>query len=134
MSKLNIYLAGRMDGLSIEEAMNWRYNLKCELMEEFNVLIPLYNTLDNQPHAMWGMDYFLLDKSDILIVNFDYEYDAPFIGTSMEIARAYYQRKPIIIFSSKPWIKDNTTLKHHATFIVDSIDEAIDAAKLFLQN
>jgi len=130
--KKTIYLAGRMDGLTENEAMDWRYRINGYLNEFYNIRIPLFNPLIDNNNSMWDMDYYWLDNSDIIIANFDYESNVPFLGTSMEIARAYYQNKPIIIFSSKKWVKESITLKYHATAIVSDLEKAIEIAKLLL--
>lgn len=131
MKRKTIYLAGRMDGLSYEDAMTWRYKAK-SMLYNFDVYIPHYGfTLDNK-NLMWDRDYFMEDNCDILIVNFDYEKENPFLGTSMEIGRAYYQRKPIIIFSTKQWVKDSLTLQHHASAIVNTLEEAVEIANEFI--
>lgn len=130
--KKNVYLAGKIDGLDSAEAMKWRYYVKDLLYPEFNAFIPPYSIEPGHNNLMWDRDYYFVDNSDFLIVNFDYEKDSPFLGTSMEIARAFYQRKPIIIFSSKQWVKESLTLKYHATCIVDTIEEAVDFAKSFI--
>lgn len=128
--KKSIYLAGKMDGLSFEDAMSWRHKAK-RMIYDFKVYIPQYE-LSPDNNLMWDRDYYQLDNSDILIVNFDYEKDSPFLGTSMEIGRAFYQRKPIIIFSTKSWVKESLTLKYHSTAIVNTLEEAIDLAYGFL--
>ena len=124
----SIYLAGKMDGLSEQEAMSWRRKVLYELQitdKLFKVNYPPYG-YEEHKNLMWDRDYFLLDKSDILLVNFDYEENSPFLGTSMEIGRAYYQRKPIVIFSSKQWVHESKTLQYHATAIVNTLEEAIE--------
>lgn len=124
--KKTIYLAGKMEGLTNDEIMNWRKYAKDKLKDLCNVKYAEPISEMKHFNEVWDRDYFLLDNSDIILVNFDYEKENPFLGTSMEIARAYYQRKPIIIFSSKDWVKNNFTLKYHATCIVNTLDEAID--------
>lgn len=130
--KKTVYLAGRMDGLTREQAMDWRYEANGWLGGFYEVRIPLFNSDLDSPNSMWDMDYYWLDNSDIIIANFDYDNDVPFLGTSMEIARAFYQNKPIIIFSSKQWVKNNITLKYHATVIVKTLEDAIEFAKLLI--
>lgn len=122
-----IYLAGRIDGLSRDEAMNWR-ELTKKTLDDCECLSPLYG--DKLEDYTWKLNYFLLDKSDIILANFDYDNNVPFIGTSIEIGRAFYQQKPIIIFSSKEWVLNNQTLREHAT-IVNSLEEAIDIIRQF---
>lgn len=123
----SIYLAGKMDGLAKEEAMGWRKEVFRKMPEKgYEINIPPYLSQNKHPNLSWEIDYYLLDKSTILLVNFDYDIEqSPFLGTSMEIGRATYQRKPIIIFSSKEWVHNNPTLNYHATAIVNTMEEAI---------
>lgn len=132
--KKTVYLAGKMDGLTKDEAMIWRLNARNKLkyLYDINVNMPEYDYCKNFANLMWEKDYFLLDKSDILLVNFDYEKDSPFLGTSMEIGRAVYQRKPIIIFSSQKWVHESLTLQYHASAIVNTLDEALEIIGGFL--
>lgn len=127
----SVYLVGRMDGLSYNEAMEWRFYAK-NILYNFNANIPQYNVEIEHQNLLWDRDYYMLDNSDILIANFDYEKDQPFLGSSMEIGRAFYQRKPIIIFSTKSWVKESMTLKYHATCIVETLEEAVEMANSFL--
>ena len=129
--KKTIYLAGKMDGLTKEEAMAWRLKTKKKLQYLYNVNMPEYDYCEGFANLMWDTDYFLLDHSDILLVNFDYEKNSPFLGTSMEIGRALYQRKPIIIFSTQKWVHESLTLQYHASAIVNTLDEAIDVINSF---
>ncbi len=129
--KKSVYLAGKIDGLTFTQAMAWRRDITGKL-EQFDVNCPSYSSEENHPNLMWDKDYFLLDNSDIVLVNLDYENNSPFLGTSMEIGRAFYQRKPIIIFSSKDWVHKSLTLQYHATAIVNDIDEAIDIIQQFI--
>lgn len=129
--KKTIYLAGKMDGLTKEEAMTWRVKAKNKLQHLYNVNMPEYDYCEGFANLMWDRDYFLLDQSDILLVNFDYEKDSPFLGTSIEIGRALYQRKPIIIFSTQKWVHESLTLQYHASAIVNTLDEAIDVINSF---
>lgn len=130
--KRSVYLAGKMDGLTKDQAMEWRKKTKTFLSNEFNVNMPEYDYCEGFQNLMWSKDYHLLDKSDIMLVNFDYEKDSPFLGTSIEIGRAFYQRKPIIIFSNKDWVHQSITLQYHASAIVKTFDEAIELIKDFL--
>ena len=128
--KKTIYLSGRVNGLTYNEAMTWRKQLKNKLITDFNCYMPEYQT-DVSQNEIWDHNYYMIDKSDILVVNFDYDNTIPFLGTSIEIGRAYYQRKPIIIYSTKDWVKNNFTLKYHSTKIIDSMDDLIEYLQLY---
>lgn len=139
MRKKVVYLAGLMTGLTVEEAMQWRYDAKRKLRDSFkmfpsdytfNTYVPEFDPeLDETGKEIWNRDYYYVDNSDVLLVNFDYDNQRPYLGTSMEIARAFYQNKPIIIFSNQEWVHNNKTLNYHATKIVNTIDEAIKYIK-----
>ncbi len=134
--KKTIFLSGKIDGLSEVNAMKWRREAKEKLQTYagIKVTMPQYDTNVNLLHQneTWDRDYFLVDNCDILLVNFNYEPDSPFLGTSMEIARAYYQHKPIIIMSNKNWVKNNFTLKYHASYMANDLDDAIDYIRTLL--
>jgi nucleoside 2-deoxyribosyltransferase len=126
-----IFLAGRVDGLDRTEAMKWRDGLKHFLEPEFDVVLPEYVYKPEISNELWGRNYFLLDNSDILVVNMKYEENEKFLGISMEMGRAFYQRKPIIIYSDKDWVKNNHTLRYHATAIIGNQSELLDYIKTF---
>ena len=123
--KKTIYTAGKMSGLTWDESMKWRINAK-NAMPNFNVYVPPFTEIGPEGKEIWSCDYYMLDHSDIVLANFCYDGDSPFIGTSMEIARAFYQRKPIIVFTDKDWVEKNITLKFHATKIVKTLEEALE--------
>ncbi|MFW6007967.1 MAG: hypothetical protein ACOCP8_01770 [archaeon] len=132
MRKKIVYLAGLMTGLTSEEAMKWRFNAAGLLKDMYNCYTPDYDPKTNQTgKEIWDRDYYYVDNSDIVLVNFDYNNDKPFIGTSMEIARAHYQNKPIIMFSTKDWVHNSKTFNYHATKITKTLKEAIDYIKAY---
>jgi len=126
LSKKTIYLVGPIDGLNNSDAMNWRVNAKKAVCDKYNVYIPSYQDSNETPNEIWDRDYFYVDNSDILIVNLDYDNNKPFLDTSIEISRAFYQNKIIIVFSSKDWVHNSKTIKYHATKIVKNLEEAIE--------
>ena len=71
--KKTIFLAGRIDGLNLDEAMQWRKDLRHFLEPEFEVKIPDFVYKPEVSNEIWGRNYFLLDHSDILVVNMNYE-------------------------------------------------------------
>lgn len=129
-----VYLAGKMDGLTKDEAMLWRLRAKDKLKYLYDIEsnVPQYDYCEGFPNLMWDKDYYLLDKSDIILANFDYEKNSPFLGTSMEIGRAFNQGKPIIIFSKQKWVHESLTLQYHSSAIVNTMDEALEIINNFL--
>lgn len=125
--KKSIYLAGRMNDLTREEAISWR-NFVVEKLNNYNIYSPEWNNQDDK--ETWLKNYYMLDHSDILLVNMNYDDNYPYLGISMEIARAFYQRKPIIIFSSKDWVHNSKTLQYHSSKILNFIGDAIEYINL----
>ncbi len=123
-----IYLAGKIEGLTSEECLSWRAKLKSIVSSNYDKFSVLYNTkMENESYKeIWNKCYYLLDNSDMLLINFDYEENSPFLGTSMEIGRAHLQGKPIFIFSNKDWVHNNSTLKHHASKMFRNMEEAME--------
>lgn len=125
---ITIYLSGKMKNLQFPDWKSWRNKATEILVHElgFKVISSFKFPEETSGKEIWDSCYFKLDHSDIILVNLDYPEDSPFLGTSIEISRAYMQNKPIIVFSSQDWVKNNATLKHHATIIVSTLDEAIN--------
>lgn len=108
MANIQIYLAGRMSGLSLDEATGWRR----EFAERYafhtdrlpNIFIPpYYFNYDMNSDAFTDMECFRfelrqLKKSDALVVNLkDIEKS---IGTCQELMAAYLNDIPVVAFST----------------------------------
>ena len=121
MDKVKFYMAGGMAGLSIEEQMEWRKDIKKRIN---NSLIhdptyffqpPYYYQPDGDYHRS-EREAFLFDlnrlrHSDIVIVNFNVPNS---IGTAQELAVAYEHRIPVIGLNEDknelhPWLYECCT-------------------------
>ena len=121
MDKVKFYMAGGMAGLSVEEQMEWRKDIKKRIN---NSLIhdptyffqpPYYYQPDGDYHRS-EREAFLFDlnrlrHSDIVIVNFNVPKS---IGTAMELAIAYENRIPVIGLNEDkhelhPWLYECCT-------------------------
>lgn len=131
MDVFNIYLAGGMTGLTIEEQNNWRTyvieNLRYKTSRRINCFNPVMyysiedSTIENDKEAMI-FDLYKLSKSDLLIVNFNSVYS---LGTMAEIAIAYSKGIHII------GINENNSELHPwqinmVTKMFNDIDDAIE--------
>ena len=121
MDKVKFYMAGGMAGLSVEEQMEWRKDIKKRIN---NSLIhdptyffqpPYYYQPDGDYHRSEreGRDFDLnrLRHSDVVIVNFNVPSS---IGTAQELAVAYEHRIPVIGLNENknelhPWLYECCT-------------------------
>ena len=121
MDKVKFYMAGGMAGLSVEEQMEWRNDIKKRIN---NSLIhyptyffqpPYYYQPDGDYHRS-EREAFLFDlnrlrHSDVVIVNFNV---LKSIGTAMELAVAHENRIPVIGLNENknelhPWLYECCT-------------------------
>jgi nucleoside 2-deoxyribosyltransferase len=127
---ITIYTSGPMDNINEDEAINWRKYVRSFLHQHCKVYVPIYDSIEDNGNEVWSRNYFMLDRSDVILVNLDYSNTRPFLGLSLEMGRAYFQHKPIVIFSNYDWVHENKTLQHHAAKILRTLDEAIEYIKL----
>ena len=127
MSKLKIYEAGKMGGLSFDEMNNWRQELKAQLQFtaqtsgcQIQVINPVdYYNFEEKRHQSEAevMEYDLshVITSDIIVVNLDGLSTSD--GTKIELHDAkYHNRIPVIAFGDReiyenlhPWVKRSIT-------------------------
>ena len=116
--KWQVYLAGKMGGLSFEEMNNWRKDAKAKLLSlssytgyKCSVINPVdfYNfekvEYQNKEEVM-DYDLFHVENSDFLIVNANGLTDS--IGTVIEVYNAWTHKIPVFVFgkyeNEHPWI------------------------------
>lgn len=103
MNNYFVYLAGGMTGLSLEEQMNWRLDIKnalesyaCDYKVKCFNPVEYYSLEETTPEIeveAMNFDLHKLKGSNLVIVNFN----APLsLGTMAEIAIAYSSHIPII--------------------------------------
>lgn len=116
--KWQIYLAGKMGGLSFDEMNNWRLDAKRKLLTvatETDCKITVINPVDyynfesveyQTQEEVMDYDLFHVEHSDFLIVNGE-GLDSS-IGTIMEIYDAWNHKIPVFVFGkhpTHPWIE-----------------------------
>lgn len=147
--KPSLYLAGPITGLSYEQATRWREIVSHTLGDDFDCYSPMRNKgyllnevciadrytryVMSTEQAIMFRDMFDVQRTDGLFINF---LGATQVskGTVMEIAVAWYLRKPIIIVMEKDNIHQHAMVRQSTPFIVETLDEGIDVAiRLFLK-
>ena len=138
-----IYLAGPIDGVTPEWAMDWRQKVTKMLPD---VLDPtagkdLYNPDANtslySPEEIVKADLDMIWRSDVLLVDWrsyanfefdstglvDYREEPLRVGTIMEIAYAHQWGKQIITFGN---LRRGYWIQYHADKHFETLDEAIE--------
>lgn len=135
MSKLKVYLAGKMSGLTLEEMDGWRV----EATKQFNdkSFIPVHTinpvrfyNFEMNPNTysekeVRKFDLHMVKASDVILVNLDF---SDSIGTAMEICMAYdVWDKPVVGFGknkSHPWME--LCISKRCETLEDAVDYIID--------
>lgn len=123
-----IYLAGRMSGLKLEEALEWRnrfiheYCKHCESIPDiFNP--PMYYNYSMDEDSYTDMEAFRFDlrrlkHSDLVIVNLDGAQES--VGTCQELMAAYLNDIPVLAFHESANRED--VLEHTHPWLLEEID------------
>ena len=131
--KMSLYLSGLIDVENLDLTYNWR-NEAIEYFKHYDVKIynPLRNKmLDKKPifdfNEIVDRDIYDLQKSDIILVNFivDEKIKKIAFGTPMEIALAYWLRKPIIFVSNDENVRRHYWVQRMSTKIFKEINQAM---------
>ena len=130
MNSLKVYLSGSAKNVD-EQFQNWRQECyTCQLIGYYpslKFINPLahFDYKRNKPKTdKQCLDLFmwLVDKSDILLVNLDHSENS--IGTAMEVEHAYCNNIPIIAFGKKENTWYNWVVER-ASVVFDSLSSAI---------
>jgi len=122
-----VYLAGKITGLTREQAGGWRDVARDYLfLHDINAHNPLLGfDIDGEydPCEIVARNKFYIQKSDIILA--EMAYDEPSLGTVGEIVYANGLGKPVFTwglanYNNNPWIKEHVT-KHF-----DGIEDALD--------
>ena len=146
MSKLKVYLAGPITGLLVDEASDWRVEIR-ERLKLYNIdgLSPMRGKLgvlptDKPLSAMCGdgtkhpltsskgiisRDFNDVMTSDAILVNL-LGAKIVSIGSMMELAWAYQARKLSIVIAEAGNIHEHAFVKETASYIVPTLDEAVN--------
>lgn len=136
----NVYLAGRIEGLTFEQAADWR-NLAAARFDEEG--IDCYNPCDHVPLALrngiittenvramggfradeiFAQDVFHLQNCNVFLVNLN----NPRIGTLIELGIAYTLQLTIVGFGGSPDLRKHPFIYKTIQVMFDSLDEAVD--------
>lgn len=125
IGKLAVYLSGAVNGITWQQATDWR-NHAVEVLESagYTVINPLRERAATEVTSRDIVNRDLRDItcSDIVLVEMDHA-GIPYIGTAMEIRYAWEREKEIILWGmanhSSHW------LAYHASRWFDTLDDAL---------
>lgn len=125
--KKPIYLAGAIVGRTDQECRQWRIEATGRALPYWPVLNPMRNDyrgreLMNIREIVEG-DLADITASWALIAMFD----APSVGTSMEIFNAYHSGRPVVLINRSVGAMLSPWLIYHCARIVTSVEEAVAA-------
>ena len=124
-----LYLAGRIDDISIDERLEWREKAK-KYLPEFNILDPMEVNQGDTDKEIFELALNNVRKADIILADIRYA-EAENTGTASELFLAYTLNKKIIGFSGK---KKNNRRRVFMNMMVpeqyETLEEAILAIKL----
>jgi nucleoside 2-deoxyribosyltransferase len=126
MKMTTVYLAGAIDGQPADQVTCWRRKAVQVLKENgFSVIDPTEGkdmTAFYDPRDIVETDLENVDRADILLVEMNTPGHA-YIGTAIEIRRAWEQGKPIICWGTVN--RASYFLLYHTSAIYDTLDEAL---------
>lgn len=119
-----VYLCGAIDAVTTEYAKGWRQTAKAELTKAgFTVIDPT----DDMHHSLTTetvvrKDLASVEASDILLVEMN-NHNGAYIGTSMEIRKAWEWGKRIIVWGEANLF--SYFLNFHQTVRLRTLEEAV---------
>ncbi len=123
-----VYLAGAIDGQPEEKVKSWRSQAAdCLTKNGFEVIDPtagkdLSATYD--PNDIVETDLANVERADIILCEMNTPGHA-YIGTAIELRKAWEYGKPIICWGTAN--RCSYFLQYHALFLMDTLDEALNA-------
>jgi len=150
MNRASIYLAGPISGLSWQESVAWREDIsqrfapmgidcysplraKSYLRPEGDIADCYEEHVLSSQRGIFARDWYDCLRCDMVFVNF-LNAKTPSLGTAMEIAWAYDNKKPIVLViepdGSNP--NDHAMLREACRFQVPTVEEGIWVAKTVL--
>jgi nucleoside 2-deoxyribosyltransferase len=102
---MKVYLAGKMEAITLEEAQKWRNKVKA-ILEPHNIktLDPcrrIHNFEDRYLKRIFELDLLDIRNADVIIADLENIGETPSHGTAMELFYANYMlEKPVIGFRS----------------------------------
>lgn len=150
-----VYLAGKIDGLTFGEANGWREHAakilesegikplnplrgKSHLMNDGTITAELLSVrVENgdvicSPNGITHRDFADVMRSDAVLANC-LGLTSPSIGTDMELSASWFCRKPLVVVSEQGGIyRNHSMVRGVATYIVDTLAEALDLIRIML--
>lgn len=122
----NVYLAGKITGLSKEEMSEWRTLAADLLWGHFSIYNPAATDLSIRLTSREIVDSnkFQIRHSDIVLVELNH--DDVSIGTIGEIVFARENGKPIIAWGKAEKVVNHPWVKDHITIHFFELKEAVD--------
>ena len=119
-----IYLCGAIDAVTTEYAKGWRQTAKAELIKAgFAVIDPTDDMHDDLAiETVVRKDLASVEASDILLVEMN-NHNGAYIGTSMEIRKAWEWGKQIIVWGEANLF--SYFLNFHQTVRLRTLEEAL---------
>jgi len=143
MNKI-VYLAGPIAGCTEKEANDWRYYVQGNLPVGITGISPLRceplepgmryteegatSKMWCDPRAIATKNWLDTEAADVVLSYLPKEMNdrRPSVGTIIEIGWAIGMRKPLIMVSDDEYIMNHALIKHHASWRLDNLDDAID--------
>ena len=137
--KEHVYLAGPIEGLSREQAIEWRLKASFELSNVgIDTLDPTrrasfvdssdYLTHENAARRIWKSDLQDIAYSTVILANLSDSLPGKKWGTVCEIAHAHTKNKIIIVVINEGQFK-HPFITQYATEVHTNLDDAIEAVK-----
>jgi nucleoside 2-deoxyribosyltransferase len=128
----SIYLAGRINGFTLQDANSWRSEVESKLNGIAKCRNPLRGKQEKLRYEYTDGEIVVRDKtdirnSDIILAYLPERGIGPTVGTTMEIMFAYTLGKPILFIGD--WAKDDIWMRYHVTKIFSTLDDAIEDIK-----
>lgn len=124
-----IYLAGPLENVNVKTSMKWREKTEKELRRKGGILsyIPGYDTTLSDPFTITKLDFMMIDNSEAVLANLTFlGEEVTATGTLVELGYAKAKDKLIIVYSDKPWLKENRFLNGIVGQFFRSRKQAVD--------
>ena len=139
---LTVYTVGAISGLGYDECVK-EFNVRIDKLNAmgYDVLYPMLGKqylrnetnlraegYENIPistnHAITRVDFWRVDKADILFVDFTNAKDKVSIGSVAEMSRGYYLGKLIVTVMQKENVHRHAFVTEMSSIVFETLDEA----------
>jgi len=122
VSSPQVYLAGAMELVDSDHAMEWRAEASARLSDFTNcsAVDPHHYEVDESDSSVVNVDKSLIAKCDAVLV----DGRVPGWGTAMEVYFAWEKNIPIVVWGIS---RENTPkwLRYHSTLVVEDLSAAV---------